>query len=234
MLRKQFAEFLEAAREATSVPHLGRAFATLAIGFGYRQIVVLDPMRFGRSMRKALVFSTQTKSSLIRFGEANAYADNPLIGTALGFDKPYLGEDIRKREAVAPDAWALSIPPEVRSGAILMLPVHRDGHCVLIAGCNGLEANASPIVQATLHAAAHVFYDRLSALRAGDAPRVSLTGREAECLQWMAQGKTGVEIAGITGISARTVRYHLRNVKQKMGVGTSLEALRKLSNPDKT
>ncbi len=49
----------------------------------------------------------------------------------------------------------------------------------------------------------------------------------------MAQGKTGTEIAKITGISPRTVRYHLRDVKRKLGVDSALDALRTLSAPDR-
>lgn len=228
MLRKQFGEFLESAREATGTYQLGRAFVALSNGLGYRQVIVLDPGQFGRSMRKALVFSVQGKSNLADFGDANEYAAHPAIAAALRFDKPYLAEDIRKREGIPPERWAATFPPEVRESAILKLPVHRDGKCALIVGCSGIGANTSPLAQATLHAAAHVVYDRLIAIRTG-APAVSLTGREAECLQWMSQGKTGVEIAKIIGISARTVRYHLHNVKRKLGVASPLDALRKLS-----
>lgn len=45
---------------------------------------------------------------------------------------------------------------------------------------------------------------------------VSLTGRERECLLWSAEGKTHGEIAGILGISQRTVRFFLDNARRKL------------------
>jgi DNA-binding CsgD family transcriptional regulator len=230
MLKKQFGEFLEAAHESTGTPQLGRAFFALASGLGYGQVAVIDGGQIGRSMRKALVFAVQGRSELASFSDANDYAAHPVIKAALEVDKPYLADDVRKREGISPEAWAATLPPEVRGGDILMLPVHDRGRCVLIVCCGGKEANTSPLAQATLHAAAHVFQDRLTALSAGTAQAFALTGREAECLQWISRGKTGAEISGITGISPRTVRYHLQNVKRKLGVNSALEAIVKLSS----
>lgn len=48
--------------------------------------------------------------------------------------------------------------------------------------------------------------------------KLSLTGREAEVLQWLAAGKTNREIGQILGISPRTVNKHLEQVFQKAGV----------------
>lgn len=46
----------------------------------------------------------------------------------------------------------------------------------------------------------------------------SLTGREAEVLRWIAQGKTNREIGQILEISPRTVNKHLEQVFEKVGV----------------
>lgn len=61
------------------------------------------------------------------------------------------------------------------------------------------------------------------ALRRGQ-PRLGknsrLTPREAEILQWVAQGKRDVEIAMILGISPRTVSKHVEHILAKLGVET--------------
>ncbi|GAA0564498.1 autoinducer binding domain-containing protein [Halomonas salifodinae] len=44
----------------------------------------------------------------------------------------------------------------------------------------------------------------------------SLTKREAECLQWVAAGKTYSEIAMILGISERTVKFHAKSLMVKL------------------
>jgi DNA-binding CsgD family transcriptional regulator len=229
MLRKRFNVYLDEVREAVSVAQLGRAFFALASSFGYQRVIVLDPEQFARSMRKALVFTVQGKSGLAEFGDANGYAHHPAIAASLVCDTPYLAEEIRVRDGIAEADWEATFPPDVRGSIRLKLPVHRDARCVLIAACSGFEADASPLARATLHAAAHVFYDGWTELAAGAPQAAAMTNREAEILHWTRNGKTGAEIAKITGISTRTVRYHLHNVKTKLGVNSAMEAIVKLS-----
>ena len=49
---------------------------------------------------------------------------------------------------------------------------------------------------------------------------LGLTPRVAEVLLWVAQGKTNADIAGILGISESTVKKHLLDVFQTLGVET--------------
>ena len=64
---------------------------------------------------------------------------------------------------------------------------------------------------------------------------LGLTPRVAETLLWLAQGKTNGEIATILGNSESTVKKHVFEVFQKLGVETrtaaSLRALEVLSSP---
>jgi DNA-binding NarL/FixJ family response regulator len=46
----------------------------------------------------------------------------------------------------------------------------------------------------------------------------SVTGREAEVLLWVAQGKSNRDIGEILGLSPRTVNKHLEQIYQKLGV----------------
>ncbi len=46
----------------------------------------------------------------------------------------------------------------------------------------------------------------------------SVTGREAEVLLWVAQGKSNRDIGDILGLSPRTVNKHLETIYQKLGV----------------
>lgn len=64
---------------------------------------------------------------------------------------------------------------------------------------------------------------------------LGLTRRVAEVLLWVAQGKTNADIATILGISESTVKKHLLEVFEKLGVETrsaaTLRALEVLSSP---
>ncbi|MFN4263333.1 MAG: PA1136 family autoinducer-binding transcriptional regulator [Thioalkalivibrionaceae bacterium] len=54
----------------------------------------------------------------------------------------------------------------------------------------------------------------------------SLTAREREVLAWMAVGWRQAEIADSLGLSKRTVENHLRNVRRRLGVATTAEAIK--------
>lgn len=66
--------------------------------------------------------------------------------------------------------------------------------------------------------------------------KLGLTPRVAEVLLWVSQGKTNPEIATILGISEGTVKKHLMDIMQNLGVETrtaaTLRALEMLSSPE--
>jgi DNA-binding CsgD family transcriptional regulator len=53
----------------------------------------------------------------------------------------------------------------------------------------------------------------------------TLTGREIECLNWVALGKTSWEISLILGISARTVDFHVQNAMSKLDANSRQQAI---------
>ncbi len=70
----------------------------------------------------------------------------------------------------------------------------------------------------TLHAVArgHMLFP-LTRGRRRD-PLASLTAREREVLQALAEGKTNAALARHFGVSANTIKFHLRNLYEKLGV----------------
>lgn len=64
---------------------------------------------------------------------------------------------------------------------------------------------------------------------------LGLTDREAEVVLWVAQGKSNVDVATILGMSEKTVKKHLGNVFEKLGVesrtAATLRAIEALHHP---
>lgn len=52
-----------------------------------------------------------------------------------------------------------------------------------------------------------------------------LSHREIECLSWLAAGKTLSEAAIILDISERTLRFHIANARNRLGVATTMQAV---------
>lgn len=52
-----------------------------------------------------------------------------------------------------------------------------------------------------------------------------LTGRERECLKWIAGGKTSVEVASIMDLSEHTVTHYLTNAANKLNAANRVHAV---------
>jgi DNA-binding CsgD family transcriptional regulator len=66
----------------------------------------------------------------------------------------------------------------------------------------------------------HLAYMRATSWPEGSPPaplRAGLTAREEEIMRWVAEGKTNWEISVILHVSLNTVKFHLKNIYQKLG-----------------
>lgn len=59
------------------------------------------------------------------------------------------------------------------------------------------------------------------------APGISFTKRESECLFLLARGATIKRMAQILGLSPRTVEMHVNNLKHKLGVSYKSDLVQK-------
>ncbi|MDN5787878.1 LuxR family transcriptional regulator [Pseudorhodobacter sp.] len=57
------------------------------------------------------------------------------------------------------------------------------------------------------------------------SPVISLTKRQREALEWVADGKTMQDIAVLMGVSSATVEKHLRLAREALNVGTTAQAV---------
>ena len=134
----------------------------------------------------------------------------------------------------------LKLDPEA---AILMLTMHTGEEYlrkVLEAGINGYimkNTKADQLVDAIRKVAAgqKVFSDDISHLltetyvnlnQGGLQEQNSLTERETEVAALIADGNTTQEVAGILGISPRTVESHRGNAMKKIGAKNTAELVR--------
>lgn len=112
------------------------------------------------------------------------------------------------------------------------LPLHQaDGS---MHGVSLMTSEALPTDQGTL-AILHMLslYYALAAERLGlvaaalgseAGPKLDLTTRQIECLQWIAAGKSSWEIGEILGLSEYTVNEHLAAARKRLGVRTTTQA----------
>ena len=120
----------------------------------------------------------------------------------------------------------LSVSLNLREG--WTFPISYCGKTRGIVILGGVAPDMSPLPCSILHLLAHTAFRRVEELAKPLSPSErthALTAREVECLHWVAQGKTDIEIALILKISARTARFHVENAKRKLNVATRVQAV---------
>jgi len=215
-------KFIDASFEAVARTQVGAGFARLAKAFGYESTFILDIRGIDLPLLSAVVFAWPVAPH----GEQKPRPPleiHPLFLHAINTGEPFTLRDLCKTYKLRESAMRAWMPEQLRQGVVLSLPVHRDGALALYVGCSGTAADLSPLARATLHAAAHMVFDRITIL----ADRIPLSNREADCLFLAAQGRTYDEIARSLDLSTRTVRAAVATAKTRLNAKTKAEAIAK-------
>lgn len=111
----------------------------------------------------------------------------------------------------------LAHPVWDRAGALGLLSLSRGSTPVTASELKSI-AHSVTWISALLHA-------KMTALKGDDAsPIADLSERELEVLRWTASGKTAAEIGSITGITTRTVNFHVGNILMKLNAQNKIQA----------
>jgi DNA-binding CsgD family transcriptional regulator len=194
--------------------------------FGVTHISVFDKAATGENVIGDRLFS----DGGIDFGDGHADAPNPLILAALQSRRPVAASELLSHGLVL-GRWQESFRFIAKQGDALAIPIvgtnGTDGLAILSGPIERLNALARSLLQIAVHLA----FKRAAQLNtepgAAESARSSLSARQAECLRWVAQGKTDPEIGIILAISPRTVRFHLDKAKDKLKVMTRVQAVTK-------
>ena len=88
-----------------------------------------------------------------------------------------------------------------------------------------LDAHAALSVFACVYQCLHRPIVRQATEEVREPSMGELSKREVQCLQWLAAGKTYSEAATILDVSERTLRFHVGNAREKLGVTTTMQAV---------
>lgn len=153
-----------------------------------------------------------------------------------------LQHDVYQLRADAPKAYFLTSYQqslirefgEVEWAEFMAFPLARERERTLVLEAKTQRALTEPVSEdaraiffafACVYQCLHHPIRSVVAMTAEDRDDASLSRREVQCLHWLAAGKTYSEAATILDISERTLRFHVGNAKQKLGVSTTMQAV---------
>ncbi|GAO00942.1 N-acylhomoserine lactone-dependent regulatory protein [Komagataeibacter xylinus NBRC 13693] len=99
-----------------------------------------------------------------------------------------------------------------------IIPIHGpDGSVFLVNFGQLARKMVSPRMQVALTMLAMQCYQQYHRLTTAPEPQPpALTQRECECLSWVANGRTTVEVADRLMLNENTVKFHLKNAQRKL------------------
>jgi DNA-binding CsgD family transcriptional regulator len=212
---------------ALTVEDIGRALSVAGRLYGWTDLLIIDVTKLFNRLGPALLYASEDLELIERLDRQRPLAGGPSFARAQMSERPFLASEARRASGEADDRGWFALPGGTQHKDALVVPVHVDGRFVWAAAYTGLDPDTSQAAQAVLSAAAHEGYRRLCELLDANTAGSPLSPREAECLRWVSDGKTDFEVGKILGISPRTVRFHIRNAKTKLGVATRIQAVAK-------
>ena len=193
--------------------------------FGVTHISLFDKAPAGENVVGNRLFS----DGGIDFGDSHPTAPNPLILAALQSRRPVAASELLSHGLVL-GRWQESFRFIAKQGDALAIPIVGGSGTEGLAILSGPIERLNALARSLLQIAVHLAFKRAAQLNSEPAQEnasSNLSARQAECLRWVAQGKTDPEIGIILGVSPRTVRFHLDKAKDKLKVMTRVQAVTK-------
>lgn len=202
--------------------------------YGFQRFIISGLPDHGVDVRPFVLLSGWSDEWYERYVSLGYVDVDPVARNCFSATRPFdWSEAPYDREADLPARRVMDEARDFGMAEGFCVPIHMEGRMQGVVSLAGDASQLDAKRRLELHMLALYAHGQLRFLngrRAEQAPRRTITRREAEVLKWVAAGKTATEIAEITGLSARTVNQHCENAQHRLGtnnrVHTVVEAIR--------
>ncbi len=204
------------------------------LGYKYFDYGSIDPALLGQPDRAFTFFSANYfRGDYLSYLPRNWPQGDPVFPAMQTLSAPFdYVAHVRSAPRTVTSSVQLSLLKLWNINQAWLVPLNTPGAIrfvtVYMQGDN--RAEAFEATKPVVFLLAATMMDRIVALRAeaADAPAETvppnLTREEQACLVLLTEGLSNPQIADRLGVSANTVRYHLKKVFRKLGVGTRAAA----------
>ncbi|WP_439817603.1 LuxR C-terminal-related transcriptional regulator [Zavarzinia sp. CC-PAN008] len=214
----QFLTRLERMEDIESLDLIGLADRTreLLSDLGQHDFSVFS-LRQHDDPRPGLFLGTMTENWSAHYINEGYHQFDPVMTAVSTADEPYTWDEIPRRNLV-PRARQLFV--DVGSigyvnGIVVPMLIRGVGPVAFTTFAR--QPEVTPAIKVLVEALARKVARRVARLQHQQIDELPpLTPREAEILRWVALGLSAAQVGLVTGISARTVEYHLSNVQKKL------------------
>ena len=224
-----FQSFLDSLENAATIPQLRDAMAAMAAGFGLHAFAYIA--RPDSPGARPLLITNYPPGWAAHYSIRGYHTCDPIVLRAWAYRDPFeWGPELARAasglvRAFFDEAACFGI----RYGYTIPIRCWRGRTAALTFATDRFRtAYRNSVRQSSqaLQAIAHQFHahvrENLSISHI--APDIHLTYRQRQCIELAEQGKSFGEIAQLTGMSPHTTKFHIDNVKRKLGVRSTREA----------
>ena len=175
-------------------------------------------------------FNTWPPDWLAFYNERQVFFEDPIILEAQRRMVPFLWHELAVfRGQGERSEELLAVAYEYGWADGLVVPVHGPAGyqgVVSLASMQKLELTPADVsLFWVMSLALHARCRATPGLGESSSPAPSLSAREAQCMEWVAAGKTDWEIGQLLSISPATVHFHVERVKRRLATSSRTQAV---------
>ncbi len=220
-------EYIDRLQKITDPAQIQSAFIEALAELGITNFALLEVSPDPDSFQRNVIDDRMPDGWKRRYFEQRYSKFDPCVAEVMTNLEPFLwSEALSKSRAEKVQRQIFHEAAEFQLNEGMCIPIYGPNRYVAFATLTGAHMELSPGSRAALHVMALYTHNRLVKLsRNSKRSQPALTPREADCLRWVAQGKSDWEIGEILKISERTAHWYIECAKRKLGVATRIQAV---------
>lgn len=220
-------EYIERLHSMDEPLKIQEVFADTLATLGITNFALLEFAADPEAFKNRVINDRMPQEWSERYFEQKFVEVDPVISEVLTNTEPFLwSEAIAKGQGEKRQRRIFNEAAEFHLNAGICIPIFGPQRYMAWVTLAGAHLDLGPAARAAVHVMALYTHNRLIKLvrsKKSDGP--ALTRREADCLRWVAQGKSDWEIGSILNISESTAHWYVESAKRKIGVATRMQAV---------
>ncbi len=226
-------EFVSNMDAADNLDVIVAMFDKLIVKYGYEYFRCAEILRRNNPLDPYVAFGEINEDWCERYREKRYVFSDSTVQLGLQSKYPFAWSDVRDKKRISSISKRIFEEAETEFGYKdgLVVPIHLDNGSISMFSIIGEKPDISDAVRRGLgmaavfmHSKARHFAIEERDIASPKAP-VSVSRRQLDCIQWVAEGKSDWEISKILGISESTVHNHIEAAKKGFAVNTRVQAV---------
>jgi len=220
-------DFVSTLERNSDIEKIGAAFHDYVVSLGFANAACITLPESGDLVDDSVLMNSRPDEWSAAYITCNCVRNDPMVRELFQTYNPFAWSDVTdSRKLVKSEHAVMELARDFKMDCGFVVPIFDTSGNTGLISIAGLNVDMNEQLRGALTLASTYVHNRLCTmkrkLREDD---VRMTARELEVLKWISVGKSDWQIGKILNISAKTVNYHVENVKRKFGVATRIQAV---------